>query len=310
MSIFGRNKKIDEAERRRLRDGLAEFLRLNFRPGNEADTVAAAPVSAEAAQIASLEAQERAMKKAAMALTGNRRDGEQPFFMNAASAPGQQVSMAAAMMVPAKPADAEEPEEPEGTEDAFVLDEEAAEDAKHSFPVSAETLEYRERRPLFGSRKKNARREDACIEDTLMGGAAAASVGAAPSMKEAAKKRSLTDVVSQVGETWQQSLLRKIDEKGFSDTEVYKRAGLDRKLFSKIRCNEAYQPKKSTAVAFALALRLTLDETRDMLSRAGYALSPSSRFDLIVEFFIDNNVYDLSVINEALYDHGETLLGA
>ena len=76
MSIFGRNKKIDEAERRRLRDGLAEFLRLNFRPGNEADTVAAAPVSAEAAQIASLEAQERAMKKAAMALTGNRKDGE------------------------------------------------------------------------------------------------------------------------------------------------------------------------------------------------------------------------------------------
>ncbi|MBR7021377.1 MAG: hypothetical protein IKI15_10020 [Lachnospiraceae bacterium] len=310
MSIFGKNKKIDEAERRRLRDGLAEFLRLNFRPGNEADTVAAAPVSVEAAQIASLEAQERAMKKAAMALTGNRRDGEQPFFMNAASAPGQQVGMAAAMMVPAKPADAEEPEEPEEPEEALVFDEEAAEDANHSFPVSAETLEYHERRPLFGSRKKNARREDACIEDTLMGGAASASVGAAPSMKEAAKKRSLTDVVSQVGETWQQSLLRKIDEKGFSDTEVYKRAGLDRKLFSKIRCNEAYQPKKSTAVAFALALQLTLDETRDMLSRAGYALSPSSRFDLIVEFFIDNNVYDLSVINEALYDHGETLLGA
>ena len=350
MGIFGRNKKIDEAERRRLRDGLAEFLRLNFRPGNEADTVAAAPVSAEAAQIASLEAQERAMKKAAMALAGNRKDGEQPVFMNAASAPGQQVGMAAAMMVPAKPADAEkadgkwekeeaadlsvgkqeiseceamvaeaipykpEPlaceEEPEEPEEALVFDEEASEDANHSFPVSAETLEYRERRPLFGSRRKNARREDACIEDTLMGGAASASVGAAPSMKEAAKKRSLTDVVSQVGETWQQSLLRKIDEKGFSDTEVYKRAGLDRKLFSKIRCNEAYQPKKATAVAFALALQLTLDETRDMLSRAGYALSPSSRFDLIVEFFIDNNVYDLSVINEALYDHGETLLGA
>ena len=129
-------------------------------------------------------------------------------------------------------------------------------------------------------------------------------------MKEAAKKRSLTDVVSQVGETWQQSLLRKIDEKGFSDAEVYKRAGLDRKLFSKIRCNEAYQPKKSTAVAFALALQLSLDETRDMLSRAGYALSPSSRFDLIVEYFIENDVFDIDTINEALYDHGEALLGA
>ncbi|MBP5463354.1 MAG: RNase III inhibitor, partial [Lachnospiraceae bacterium] len=87
-------------------------------------------------------------------------------------------------------------------------------------------------------------------------------------------------------------------------------AVIDSKLFSKIRCNEAYKPNNSTALAFALALLLSLDETRDMLSRAGYALSPSSRFYLIVEYFIENDVFDIDTINEALYDHGEALLGA
>ena len=134
-----------------------------------------------------------------------------------------------------------------------------------------------------------------------------ARADAAPAEK---RKRTLQEAVAQVGETWQQSLLRMIDERGYSDAEVYKRAGADRKLFSKIRSNVDYRPKKPTAVAFALALKLSLDETKDMLARAGFALSPSSRFDLIVEFFIDNGVYDISVINEALYDHGEPLLAS
>jgi O-acetyl-ADP-ribose deacetylase (regulator of RNase III) len=135
---------------------------------------------------------------------------------------------------------------------------------------------------------------------------------AAMSMSEAcaAPKRSLDDVVKNIGETWQESLLRLITEKGYSDTEVYKRANVDRKLFSKIRSNKNYQPKKNTAVAFALALRLNLDETRDFLRRAGYAFSPSSIFDLIIEYSIDHGIYDLMLINGALFDHDQPQLGA
>ncbi len=121
--------------------------------------------------------------------------------------------------------------------------------------------------------------------------------------------RTLDELMAHVGETWQESLLRLIDEKGFSDIEVYKRANVDRKLFSKIRSNSSYQPKKITAVAFALALRLSLDETKDLLGRAGYALSPSSRFDLIIEYFISREVYDTYTINLALFEHKQPLLG-
>ena len=133
---------------------------------------------------------------------------------------------------------------------------------------------------------------------------------AAAAMPQMGAPRSLDDVMSQVGETWQESLLRLIDEKGYTDTEVYKRANVDRKLFSKIRSNKDYQPKKITAVAFALALNLNLDETKDLLGRAGYAFSPGSRFDLIIEYFIEQEVYDFYTINLALFDHDQPLLGA
>ena len=152
------------------------------------------------------------------------------------------------------------------------------------------------RRRLFTER--NEMRMDEC----------AAPASAVPAAK-ASKARSLDDVVKNISETWSVSLLRLIDEKGYTDVEVYKRANVDRKLFSKIRTNKDYKPKKNTAVAFALALKLNVDETKDFIGRAGYAFSPSDKFDLIVQYFIDNEVYDMMTINLALFEHGQPQLG-
>ena len=120
---------------------------------------------------------------------------------------------------------------------------------------------------------------------------------------------SLNDRVKHLADTWQESLLKLIDDRGYTDIEVYKRANVDRKLFSKIRSNPSYQPKKITAVAFALALKLSLDDTKDFIGRAGYAFSPSSIFDLIIEYFIEQEVYDTYTINLALFEHEQPLLG-
>lgn len=124
-----------------------------------------------------------------------------------------------------------------------------------------------------------------------------------------AAERSLEDVVAQLGETFQERLFGLIDEKGLTDVEVYKRANLDRKLFSKIRCNVDYRPKKTTAIALAVAMELNLDETKDLLSRAEMALSPSSKFDLIITYFIEQEVYDVYTINLALFQHEQPMLG-
>lgn len=119
----------------------------------------------------------------------------------------------------------------------------------------------------------------------------------------------LEQLMEGVGKSFQEMLFEFIDKSGMTDVQVYKRAGIDRKLFSKIRSNPLYHPRKQTVLALSVALKLNIEDTVDLLTSAEYALSPGNKGDLIVKYFIEHEVFDIMTINFALDEYGQAILG-
>lgn len=120
---------------------------------------------------------------------------------------------------------------------------------------------------------------------------------------------SLEEAVKQLDEGFSEMLLRKISESGMTDAQCYKRANIDRRLFSKIKNDKHYTPSKSTVIAFDLALELPMEELRELLGKAGYSLTHASEFDIIVEYFVTQGIYNVFTINEALFAFDQNLIG-
>ncbi len=164
-----------------------------------------------------------------------------------------------------------------------------------------------------------ARCEPVCFDedeicDYSVGMPMAAGIPSEATPKESsyssARDMSFEEYMKKMDKSFAYKLFDLIDASGMTDVECYKKANVDKKTFSKIKCNpQTYKPSKQTAVAFAIALELDLDETQDLLASAGLTLSRSFKFDKIIRYFIQKEIYDIYVINEALFEFDQVLLG-
>ena len=152
------------------------------------------------------------------------------------------------------------------------------------------------------------RQSTAYVQSSPSAGVPAGSVRVPDYLMKKEKHPDIDKVLEKKEESFSEKLLRMIDEKGLKDSDVYKRANIDRRLFSKIRGDKDYVPSKKTAISFCLALQLEMDEAKKLLTAAGYALSASSRFDLIIMYLIENCEYNIHFANIVLDDYGEGTL--
>ncbi len=184
-------------------------------------------------------------------------------------------------------------------EDEEYFDDEV--DECLSAPVSTSEI----KQPMHLEAPRSA---DSCMTPTITTGVGSKPFEIPDFLRKDRERPELDEVLAKKEESFSEMLLRMIDEKGLKDSDVYKRANIDRRLFSKIRADEDYVPSRKTAISFCLALQLGLEEAKKLLATAGYTLSASSRFDLIIMYLIETKEYNIHFANIVLDDYGEGTL--